>query len=137
MGMLARRRARLELLECMQLFVVTFAGMVKFSLGPGAWSGRFETWCRSLASEEKPTLCWGLFSIEVDNEVLDFERDWDCRENTVGGDHRCHAMVHRQGCVQRGHTKCGGYQATPPGARGCSETPCWWHNSGCTPSTTL
>jgi len=69
----------------MHLFVMMFVGVVKFSLVSGTGSGGFGAWGRSLASNEKLPLCRGAFSIEINNEVLDFERDWDDRENMVGG----------------------------------------------------
>ena len=83
--MLAWEHTQLELLEHMQLLVVTFRGVVKFGLVLGTRSGRFGTWGRLGASKEKLLLRWGLFSIKIDNEVLDFMRDWDCREDVVGG----------------------------------------------------
>jgi len=85
MGMSARERARLELLERTHLFVVPFDGVVESALLPGVWSGRFGTRGGFAAIDEKPSLRWGLLSIEVDNEMLDLERDRDCREGAVGG----------------------------------------------------
>ena len=85
MGMLVRGCVRLELLECMPFFAVMFRGMVGSSLVPGAGLGWSGTPGRFLAGDEKPLLRWGAFSIEIDDNVLDFERDWDGREDTVGG----------------------------------------------------
>ena len=62
-----------------------FNGMVEFALLPGVWLGRFGTQGGFTAIDEKLLLRWGLLSIEVDNEMLDLERDQDCREGTVGG----------------------------------------------------
>jgi len=116
---------------------MVFKGKVEFILDPGAGSGGLGAWGRLVASDEEPLLCWGAFSIEVNNEVLYFDRDRDGRENTVGGGHKSHVMVRLQGCAQRGHTVYGEFHAIFPGAQGCGETPCLWHDSGCTPSTIL
>ena len=73
------------MLEHTPLFVMTFEGMVESSLVPGTGSGGFGTPGRFLASDKELSLHWGAISIKINNGVLDFERDWDGRENMVGG----------------------------------------------------
>jgi len=64
---------------------MVFEDVVGSALVLGVGSGRLGARGRLAARDEEPLLRWGAFSIEIDNDVLYFDRDRDGGENAVGG----------------------------------------------------